>query len=107
MAGLVGTARRLGPEAPKALARAFARLSWPAYVVLLLTGLWNIQATHPGSQSLLWRAVLGVKIGVVVLAGLSAWLHSRARKPAGLAMWGGVSAVTSLSALVLGVVLAG
>ena len=107
LAGLVGTARQLGPGAPKALARAFARLSWPAYAVLVLTGLWNIQAAHPSAQSLLWRTLLGVKIGVVALAGLSAWLHSRAHRPAGLAVWGGVSALTSVSALVLGVVLAG
>ncbi len=107
LAGLVGTARRLGPEAPKALAGAFARLSWPAYAVLVLTGLWNIAATHPSTQSGLWQAVLGVKVGVVALAGLAAWAHSRSRHPRGTAAWGALSGLSSLAALVLGVVLAG
>jgi len=107
LAGLVGTARRLGPEAPRSLARAFARLSWPAYAVLVLTGLWNIQATHPSTQGTLWQAVLGVKLGVVALAGLAAWFHGRARQPGGIAAWGALTGLTSLAALVLGVVLAG
>jgi len=107
IAGLLSTLRRLGPEAPKSLARAFARLSWPAYAVLVLTGLWNIQAVHPSTQDTLWQALLGVKVGVVALAGLAAWLHSRARTPGGIAAWGAATGLTSLAALVLGVVLAG
>jgi putative copper export protein len=106
LAGLVPTARRLGPDAPKALAGAVARLMWPAYAVLLVTGVWNVAATAPG-QPHAWKVVLGVKIAVVVLAGVAAWLHSRATSPAGLATWGALSAVSSVSALVLGVLLAG
>ena len=107
LAGLAGTARRLGPEVPRAIALAFARLSWPAYGLLVLTGLWNISATHPSSQSTLWQVLLGVKVAVVAVAGLSAWLHQRSRRPAGVAAWGAVTALSTLTALVLGVVIAG
>lgn len=107
LAGLVPAARRLSTDAPRALARAFARLSWPAYAVLVVTGLWNIGAEHPSGQSAAWRVVLWVKIAVVVLAGLAALAHSRASKRRGLAVWGSVSGMTSLAALVLGVFLAG
>jgi putative copper export protein len=106
LAGLVPTARRLGEGAPRSLARAFARAQWPAYVVLVGTGLWSITAVASG-QGPAWRAVLFVKIAVVALAGLSAWLHSRSRSTAGLAAWGAVSGLSSIAALVMGVFLAG
>jgi putative copper export protein len=106
LAGLVPTARGLGQEAPRALARAFARIQWPAYGVLLITGIWNVSATHAGQPSA-WQAVLGVKIGVVLVAGLAAWLHTRAGTKAAVAAWGAITAVTSVAALALGVFLAG
>jgi putative copper export protein len=106
VAGLVPTARRLGQDAPRRLARAFSRLSWPAYAVLLATGVWNVVAVHAG-QPHAWNVVLGVKIAVVLLAGLAAWLHGRAGSPATLAVWGAVTSLASLAALVLGVFLAG
>ena len=43
VAGLLPTIRTLGDDAPKKVARAFARLLWPAYGVLVITGFWNIQ----------------------------------------------------------------
>jgi putative copper export protein len=106
VAGLVPTARRLGEDAPRRVARAFSRLSWPAYLLLLATGLWNVAETHE-AQSHAWDAVLGVKIAVVLLAGLSAWLHGRARTRRALATWGAVAGLASISALVMGVLLAG
>jgi putative copper export protein len=103
---LVPTVRRFGEDAPRQIARAFARLMWPAYAVLLITGVWNVSAVHAG-QPASWDVVLGVKIGVVLLSGLAAWLHSKASTKRGLAVWGGVSALSATAALVLGVFLAG
>jgi putative copper export protein len=106
VAGLVPTARQLGQDAPRRIARAFSRLSWPAYALLLATGVWNVVAVHAG-QPHVWNVVLAVKITVVLLAGLSAWLHGRARSRTALAVWGAVTSVSSLAALVMGVFLAG
>jgi putative copper export protein len=92
LAGLVPTARGLGDGAARALAQAFARIQWPAYAVLVITGLWNISATHAG-QPRAWQVVLGVKIAVVLVAGVAAWLHSRAGTKAGLAAWGAITAL--------------
>jgi len=106
LAGLVPTARKLGPDAPGALARTFARIQWPTYAVLVLTGFWNVAATHSG-QPRSWQVLLGVKIAVVALAGVSAWLHQRAKTKQALAAWGAMSALSSVAALVMGVFLAG
>ena len=106
VAGLLPTARRLGQDAPRRVARAFSTLSWPAYAVLLATGIWNVVAVHAGEPRS-WQVVLGVKIAVVLLAGLSAWLHGRSRSRTPLAVWGAVLSLSSLAALVMGVFLAG
>jgi hypothetical protein len=74
--------------------------------VLLLTGIWNIGASRAG-QPHAWQVVLGVKIGVVLLAGLAAYVHQRSASRTALAAWGAIAGAASLGALVLGVVLAG
>jgi putative copper export protein len=107
LAGLVPRLRALGPEATKTAAQGFARLAWPAYVVLVLTGMWNISAAHPSQQTSPWKVVLVVKIVVVVLAGVATLAHQRASSRRGLAVGGALSAATSIAALVLGVALAG
>ncbi len=106
LAGLVPTARTLGEDAPRRVARAFSRLSWPAYVVLLATGVWNVGAVGKGQPNS-WKVVLGVKVAVVLLAGISAWIHGRSRSRASLAVWGAVAGLSSVAALVMGVLLAG
>ncbi len=107
MVGLVGPARQLGGDAPKALARAFARMAWPAYLLLLVTGIWNVTAVHYSSQDSAWKAVLMAKIAVVILAGVAVGLHQRATTKGQLALWGSVGGVTSVAALVMGILLAG
>ncbi len=105
--GLLSTVRKLGEGAGRKIAQAFGRLQWPAYALLLATGVWNVLAVHVGRATGSWLAVLWVKIAVVLLAGLAAFLHQRSRSAAGLAIWGAIAGLSSLAALVLGVALAG
>ena len=107
MMGLVGPARGLGPGAPTVLARAFARLAWPAYAVLVITGFWNISTFQWADQDTAWRAVLIAKIIVVAAAGVGSLLHTRATSRPAVAVWGSVAGLASVAALVMGVLLAG
>jgi putative copper export protein len=107
MLGLVGPARGLGADAPRVLARAFARMAWPAFLLLIATGIWNISALGYGSQSSAWKAVLMAKVAVVILAGVATGLHQRASTKGQLALWGSVAGTASITALVMGVLLAG
>ena len=107
MAGLLPTIRGFGDDAPKKVARAFARFMWPAYAVLVVTGFWNISAVGTSGATAAWKAVLIIKIFFVVLAGVGVFLHQRATTKAGLAIWGSVGGVASVIALCLGVFLAG
>jgi putative copper export protein len=107
MVGLLPTIRGFGGEAPKLVARAFSRLMWPAFALLVVTGFWNIAALTTKDASAAWKAVLMVKIAVVVVSGIAVFLHQRATSRAGLAVWGSVGGVASIAALCLGVFLAG
>ena len=107
LAGMLPDLRALGGDAAVRVARAFARISWPAFVVLVLTGIWNVTAVHASDATSSWKTVLFVKIAVVVVAGVAAGLHQRARSKAGLAAWGSIAGTASVAAVVLGVLLAG
>ncbi len=107
VAGLLPTIRTFGEEAPKRVARTVARLLWPAYAVLVVTGFWNISALGVGHASTAWKTVLMVKIGVVAVAGVAVYLHQRSTSRRALAVWGAIGALASVAALCLGVFLAG
>ena len=106
LAGLVPGLRTLSPDAPRAAARRFSALAWPAFAVLVATGVWNIVAINP-SWSSTYGTTLIVKLGVVAASGATAFLHARARTKAGLAVFGALTAVTALAALFLGVLVHG
>lgn len=107
MLGLLADLRKVGGDAAVRVARAFERIAWPAFGVLLLTGIWNVTALHVAHSTAAWKTVLGVKIAVVVLAGLAAYLHGRSTSRSSMALWGSVAGASSLAALVLGILLAG
>lgn len=107
LAGLVPTLRDAGEGVVTAAAKAFSRLAWPAYVVLILTGLWNYTTFNLNDVSVAWKIVLAVKITVALFAGLSTFLHQRAKSRGQVAFWGSVSGISAIAALTLGVFLAG
>jgi putative copper export protein len=106
LAALVPALRRMGAQVPAAAARRFNLVAWPAFAVLIVTGIWNIIAVraqvHGG-----YETTLIVKLVVVALSGLSAALHARARTTVGLAVFGALTGISALTALFLGVLLAG
>jgi putative copper export protein len=106
LAALVPAMRRLGADVPKAAARRFNQVAWPAFGVLIVTGIWNILAD--GAQITgTYRTTLIVKLAVAAVSGITAFAHARARGKAGLAVFGALTGVSALAALFLGVLLAG
>jgi putative copper export protein len=106
LAALVPVLRAHDRATPKLAARAFNRVAWPAYAVLVATGVWNVVAVGSDTTSS-YRTVLAVKVAVVAASGITAYLHTRARTAAALAVFGALTGLTALAALYLGVLLAG
>jgi putative copper export protein len=105
LAALVPVLRRVAPESTKPVAQQFRKVAWPAFAVLVATGVWNMAAQ--GDEGSDHAAVLGTKMVFVILSGLGAYLHQRSTTPKWLAIWGAVGTVGALVALLLGVVLGG
>jgi putative copper export protein len=103
LAGLVPVLKRIAPEAPRAVAVQFGRIAWPAFAILVATGIWNIVAVGDAGDA--YRRTLEVKLAVVVLSGVAAYLHARASTRRGLAVWGALTGLSALLALFLGVLL--
>lgn len=106
LAALVPALRTAGTEVPGRAARAFNRIAWPAFAVLVLTGIWNVVAEHDQVHGR-YRITLIVKLVVVVISGVAAFAHARARNRTALAVFGALTGLSALLALFLGVLLAG
>ncbi len=107
LGGLVPTIRREAPQSLTGVARAFARLAWPAYALLIVTGVWNVAAMHVGQASSAWNLVFAVKMALVVVAGVGTFVHQRATTASLRGAAAGVGTLATVAALVLGVALAG
>jgi len=106
LAALVPTLRAMGAQAPKAAARRFNQVAWPAFGVLVLTGIWNIVAESDKQADPGYQTTLGIKMALVLLSGVSAFLHTRAKSKSGVAVWGALAALSALGATLFGVLLA-
>ena len=102
LAALVPALRAAGPEVPAAAARAFSRVAWPAFAVLLVTGAWNVA---DGGQDAGGQGLLTAKLAVVALSGATAYLHAQATVPRTRGLYGAATGLSAVLALLLGVLL--
>ena len=105
LAGLVPALKRLGPDAPKAVARQFNRIAWPAFGILVLTGIWNLLEVDVTTATLEYQVTLAVKLLLVTASGLGAAVHARGRSTIAFAAGGAAASIGAVGALFLGIVL--
>jgi putative copper export protein len=102
LAALVPALRRHSPEAPAIAARAFGRVAWPAFGVLLVTGGWNAWAVRHelhGAHAVVFAA----KLVAVAGSGLAAWVHTRVTGARERAVSGAAAGLLATVALLLGI----
>ena len=105
LAGLVPSLRATHPESTKVAARAFNRVAWPAFAVLVVTGIWNVMEVEMTSRDTDYQVTAMVHITLAALTGISAAIHSAGRSKLALAVGGAVGGLTALGALFVGVLL--
>jgi putative copper export protein len=106
LAALVPALRAAGAEVPKAAANAFNRVAWPAFGVLIATGIWNVIAENDKNHGS-YAHTLTLKYVLVALSGLTAWMHARATSKAQMAAFGALTGLTALGSVFVGIMLAG
>ena len=102
-------------ELARHVGRRYQLVAWPAFAVLVITGVLNV-----GTAGLRWSQLLEssagrtlvVKLVLVALSGLAAGVHSFLRAPrrratVGSAVLGSISLVAALLAALYGVAIAG
>ena len=104
LAALVPALRGSAEGVTKVAARAFNRIAWPAFGVLVVTGIWNVVALDDTSSS--FQHTLTLKYVLVLASGVTAYLHQRATSPRAMAVYGALTGLTALGALFVGVWLA-
>ncbi len=110
LAGIVPVVRRVGGvEAARAVARRFQLIAWPAFALLVGTGVWNLSAVKVGDQSSDYLTSLLVKLLLVGVSGICTVAHTfyARRRPALGGALAGVGLLAALGATFLGVLLAG
>lgn len=105
LAVLVPALRAAGTDLPKAAANAFNRVAWPAFALLVATGVWNVVAE--GDKGPAYQHTLSLKYALVVVSGVAAFLHARARSRGAMAAWGAITGISALATLFVGIMLAG
>ena len=105
LAGLVPRLRGLSPDATKVAANAFAKIAWPAFAVVVLTGFWNLAEVDVGDTSTEYQVTLFVKILLAIVSGAAAAVHSVGRSKVALAVGGALGLLGALGAMFLGLVL--
>lgn len=105
LAGVVPGLRRIGPDATKAAANGFARVAWPAFAVVVLTGLWNLTEVDVTNTSTAYQITLFVKILLAMASGAAAFVHQIGDSTAAKAIGGAIGLLAALAAMFTGYLL--
>ena len=104
--GLLPAVRAAGGDLGRQVGRQFNRVAWPAFGLAVLTGLWNISTLDLANFPTNYQVTLFVKLLLVALSGLGAFLHGQSTSTVGIAVWGAVGLLSALAAVLFGVQIA-
>ena len=102
---LVPRMRRFSADSTKILAQAFARVAWPAFALLVVTGIWNILAVDSTDLSTAYQITMFVHILMGVATAMFAFIHSIGQTKFAIAVGGALGLLTSLVAMFVGILL--
>ena len=105
LGGLVPKLRQVAPESLKVAANAFARIAWPAFAVVVVTGMWNILDITVGDMSTEYQVSLFVHVLLAMAAAMFVVIHSVGQTKLALALGGALGLLTSLGAMFIGILL--
>ena len=105
MMALLPLLREAGDGLPTKAAQAFGRVAWPAFGVAVATGIWNIMTVPMADVSSGYNAVLGIKLLLVLIAGVATFMHQRATTASLRGATAGIGFLASIIVVFLGTML--
>jgi putative copper export protein len=106
LAGLVPAIRTSAPEALPKVAQAFARVAWPAMIVIVFTGMWGLTSSSASESDTEYMVTFAVKMVMVFIAIAATIVHSQGSSKAAKAIGGALGLLGSLLAAYAGILLA-
>ncbi len=105
LAGIVPGLRQVGADATRAAANGFGRVAWPAFAIVVITGLWSLAEVDVANTSTAYQVTLFVKILLAMASGAAAFVHQIGNTTAAKAIGGAVGLLAALGAMFTGYLL--
>ena len=105
LGALVPSLKRAYPDSGKVIAQAFSKIAWPAFAIVVVTGLWSLTEVSVAETSTAYQVTLFVKILLVMTSGAAAFVHQIGQTKAALAVGGALGLLASLAAMFCGYLL--
>ena len=102
LANVVSGLRRDHRDALPVVARAFARIAWPAFALTVVTGVWSLLSLEALDSSA--QIALALKIVAVAVSGSAAAAHSLSSSRLVKGLGGALGSIAAVIALLLAVV---
>ncbi len=105
LASIVPAVARENRAVLPVIAKQFARIAWPAFAVLVLTGMWSLMTMDISATDGRTQVAVFVKIIVGVMSGVAAAVHAVGTSRLAKAVGGAVGLLAAMVALVLGILI--
>ena len=105
LVALVPLLRSLGGDAARLAAQRFSQVAWPFFGLIVITGIWNVAEVDVTDATTGYNAVLGVKLLLVAISGVAAFVHAETGNTVVRAATGAGTTLAGLGAFVCGVML--
>jgi len=102
LANVVSGLRRDHRDALPVVARAFARIAWPAFGVTVVTGVWSLLSIDTLDSDA--QIALALKIVAVAVSGGAAAAHSVSSSRLVKALGGALASIAAVIAMLLAVI---
>lgn len=101
---LVPALRKTGPDTTQRMAQRFNKIAWPAFIVIVFTGIWGLGENFD-DYTASGKLGLFLKLGLVTASGMLAWLHTHSEKSSRKGMFAAGALLTALAAMLIGLAL--
>jgi putative copper export protein len=105
LAGIVPALRKSASQSMPVVAQSFARIAWPAMVVIIFTGVWGLGSINVSDQSSAYLVTFGIKMLLVGVAIVATIVHSAGTSKASKAIGGAAGLLASLIAAYAGILM--
>lgn len=105
LVGVVPAIRVSHPEATRLVAKAYSRVAWPAFGLVVVTGLWNLSEIPVTDSDTPYQVTLFLKITLAIVSGAAAAVHQVGHNKLALALGGAVGFLAAIAAMYLGLLL--